>query len=125
MAAADMHTGKGADDTVTGGEVEQAGEDGALGENSQGDERKPYRHACTQPTDRVAMGTHSCAKERQQCERSEKALGEPQCIVGAQIGIVRSALRPRQSQPEGYARQIADYAQDNHCSGPTLETKID
>ena len=39
VAAADMHAGKGADDTITGDEVEKTGEDGALGQDRRGDKR--------------------------------------------------------------------------------------
>ena len=82
VAATYMHAGEGTDDTVTGREVEKTGEDGALGQDRRGDECKTCRHACAQPSHRVAVRTHSRAQKRQQCERSKKALGEPQCIVG-------------------------------------------
>jgi len=61
MATANIHAGEASDDTVIGREVEETGEDGALGHDRRGDEGQSRCHPGAQPNHRVAVRTHSRA----------------------------------------------------------------
>jgi hypothetical protein len=61
MATADIHAEEDSDDTVIGREVEETGEDRALGHDHRGDEGQSRCHPGTQPNHRVAVRTHSRA----------------------------------------------------------------